>query len=106
MPNPIFVTVQVPADAEVWFDGVKTTQTGARRYIPVPVSDGYNFTHHLRAIWLEKDKEVVHSCDVVVRSSNGTFVDFVPPASTTVLAGTTAKSKTPPNTPVSIAKGN
>jgi len=105
MPNPIFITVQVPAHAEVWFDGVKTTQTGVRRYIPVPVSDCHNFTHRLRVVWLENDKEAVHSIEVVVRSSNGTFVDLVTPATTAVLAGNSPKSKTP-GTPVPVTRGN
>jgi len=48
---PVHVTVQVPADAEVWFNEVKTQQTGTtRRFVSPPLAPG-NYRYDIRASW-------------------------------------------------------
>jgi uncharacterized protein (TIGR03000 family) len=46
---PVVVVTTVPTDAAVWFDGVKTTQTGAqRRFESPPIPAGRIFTYQIR----------------------------------------------------------
>jgi len=52
------VTVNVPADAEVWFDGTEMTPTGAvRRFHSPPLAPG-NYRYQIRAQWHENGHEV------------------------------------------------
>jgi uncharacterized protein (TIGR03000 family) len=49
--QPVHVTVQVPADAQVWFNGVKTHLTGTtRKFVSPPMAPG-NYRYEIRASW-------------------------------------------------------
>jgi uncharacterized protein (TIGR03000 family) len=53
-PQPVYLNVQVPADAEVWIDGAKTTQMGAnRRFASPPLTPGKNYTYEVTATWMK-----------------------------------------------------
>jgi len=46
---PVTITMMLPADAQVWFDDTKTTQTGSyRRFVSPPVPAGHTYTYHVR----------------------------------------------------------
>jgi uncharacterized protein (TIGR03000 family) len=46
------VTVLVPADAEVFFDGERMTETGTeRRFVTPPLTVGENYSYQVRARW-------------------------------------------------------
>jgi uncharacterized protein (TIGR03000 family) len=46
------VTVTVPPDAQVWFNGVLTTSTGtAREFESPPLTEGKRYTYTVRATW-------------------------------------------------------
>jgi len=47
--NTAMIEVTVPADAELWFDGTKTQQTGTKRYFTTPpLPPGQTFTYEVR----------------------------------------------------------
>ncbi len=74
---PVSVSVRVPANAEVWFNGSKTTQTGARREFrspPVPPGDGYGY--EIRARWQSPNGTVDQTRTVRVRAGQHVIVDF------------------------------
>ena len=53
------VTVGVPADALVWFDGAQTTQTGAvRRFVSPPLLQGKHYSYEITAQWLKDGQPV------------------------------------------------
>jgi uncharacterized protein (TIGR03000 family) len=68
------VTVSVPADAEIWFDGTKTTSTGSvREYESPPLTPGGRYTYDVRVRWTENGHEVTQTQQVEVTA--GTRVD-------------------------------
>ena len=53
------ISLRVPADAEIWFDGVPTTQTGSvRQFISPPLEPGRYFTYQLRVRWTDDGRPV------------------------------------------------
>jgi uncharacterized protein (TIGR03000 family) len=53
------VTVTVPANATVWFDGTATSDTGrVRQFVTPPLAAGEQSTHWVRARWNENGQEV------------------------------------------------
>jgi uncharacterized protein (TIGR03000 family) len=53
------IEVRVPADAEVWFDGTKSDQTGAERsFRSKPLEADTTYTFEVKARWTENDKPV------------------------------------------------
>jgi uncharacterized protein (TIGR03000 family) len=56
------IELQVPTDAQVWFDGEKTTQTGTlRQFVSPPLTAGWQYTYVVRAEWKENGREVTES---------------------------------------------
>jgi len=63
----------VPADAEVWFDGTKTTTAGpVREYQSPPQTPGQQYTYEVKARWQENGREVTQTQQVDV-SAGGHF---------------------------------
>jgi uncharacterized protein (TIGR03000 family) len=57
-PATIFATV--PAGAQVWLDGTKTTQTGAvRSFVTPPLQRGKGFTYDVRVHWVAADGTII-----------------------------------------------
>jgi uncharacterized protein (TIGR03000 family) len=76
-PAPANVVVQVPADAEVWFDGYKTRQTGARRtFTSPPLERGRTFTYEVKARWTQDGKPVERTQQVKVQGGETSEVEF------------------------------
>jgi uncharacterized protein (TIGR03000 family) len=74
------VTVRVPIDAEVWFGGQKTRQTGAlRHFVSPPLTPGQEYRYEVRAGWTEAGKEVVQARLIAVHPGSRQFVDFTQP---------------------------
>jgi uncharacterized protein (TIGR03000 family) len=54
-PNAVTIDVRVPANAEIWFEGQKTSQMGSfRRFISPPLEPGKEYTYEIRASWTEE----------------------------------------------------
>jgi uncharacterized protein (TIGR03000 family) len=74
------VEVHVPPDAQVWFDGNPTTQTGElRTYVSPPLPADKPFHYDIRARWTDNGKVVDQTRSVEVRAGRRTTVDFMQP---------------------------
>lgn len=75
--NAIYVRVQVPEDADVWFEGQQTTQKGPVRFFESPpVAPGRNYVYHIRARWKENGQPVEQTRDVTVYAGDKFSIDF------------------------------
>jgi uncharacterized protein (TIGR03000 family) len=53
------IDLYVPANAEVWFEGRKTNQTGTlRKFITPPLTAGVNSAYELKVRWTDAEGEV------------------------------------------------
>jgi uncharacterized protein (TIGR03000 family) len=69
----------VPADAEVWFNGVKTKQTGAQRYFfSPPLAAGKQYTYQLLARWSKEGKPIERKQELDVRAGDALRLDLSP----------------------------
>jgi len=76
------LTVKVPADALVWFDGVQTTTTGpVRTYQSPPLAQG-QYSYEVRARWNENGREVTQTQQVGFTPGAYVEVDFPMPSGT------------------------
>lgn len=73
-----YVRVQVPADAEVWFEGQKTQQRGSDRlFVSPPLKADTNYTYDIRARWMDNGREVEQTRTVHVRAGTEKEVNFL-----------------------------
>jgi uncharacterized protein (TIGR03000 family) len=69
--------VQVPADAEVWVQGRKTTLTGrGRRFQSPPLQPGFTYKYEVQARWTENGAELTQVRTVRVRPGQTEVVAF------------------------------
>jgi uncharacterized protein (TIGR03000 family) len=74
----IRVEVQVPRDAELWFDGHKTQQTGTdRQFLSPPIVPNYNYSYDIRARWLDNGRPVERTRTVNAQAGQQVRVDFL-----------------------------
>jgi len=74
------VEVHVPAEAEIWFEGQKTCQTGTDRTYTSPALDvGDPYVYEVRACWRADGKEVRQTRKVTVHAGARVRVDFLRP---------------------------
>jgi uncharacterized protein (TIGR03000 family) len=66
----------VPANAEVWFDGVKTTQTGSlRQFVSPPLVAGKAYAYQVRIVAAgEQSMDVTQP--LAVRAGDRMMIDF------------------------------
>lgn len=75
---PAYVEVRVSLDAEVWFGGYKTTQTGSdRNFVSPPLSPGKSYAYQVRARWNSNGQPVEQERSVVVHAGERVVVDFL-----------------------------
>jgi uncharacterized protein (TIGR03000 family) len=73
--------VRVPRDAEIWFSGAKTSQTGAYRlFVTLPLAEGQAFQYEICARWQQEGMEVEHDRQVSVHAGDRLTIDFLEPA--------------------------
>jgi uncharacterized protein (TIGR03000 family) len=78
---PAHLTLRVPADARVWFNGAPTKTTGAvREYDSPPLAPGERYTYRLRVRWNDRGREVEQSREVSVTAGARVTLEF--PAAT------------------------
>ena len=71
------VTVVVPPDADVWFNGDPTQQKGEQREFITPVLPvGRAYQYEVRARWKVNGQAVDQSRTIIVHSNQRTVVDF------------------------------
>ncbi len=75
--------VQVPADAEVWISGERTSQRGTQRQFVTPaLVEGRTFSYEIRARWQQDGKDIQRTQTVTVHSGDRITVDFLRAAPT------------------------
>jgi uncharacterized protein (TIGR03000 family) len=81
-PSPVTteasIQVQVPANAEIWFDNRKTSQTGElRTFVSPSLENGKTFTYAVRARWTDASGKVVEQTkQVEVQAGQLSTADF------------------------------
>ncbi len=74
------VIVKMPAEAELWFNGSKTTQEGSyRRFVTPSLPGGRPLSYTLQARWRIKDAELTRVEEVQVGPGATITVDFLTP---------------------------
>ena len=90
-PGAARVIVKVPAEAEIWFDDVPTSQGGSyREFTTAPLPKDRALSYKIRARWRVKGAELTRSEDVSV-APGGTFT-----ANFLTVDGWTGKRLQPP----------
>jgi uncharacterized protein (TIGR03000 family) len=87
------IDLAVVPDAEVWFQGVKTRQTGElRRFTSPPLARGQAFTYNIRVRWTANGKSMTRTHRLAVRAGDWWRVDLTSAsdASTTMRVATAA----------------
>jgi uncharacterized protein (TIGR03000 family) len=70
------IVVKVPAGAELWFNGWKTSSTGPVREFQSPSLAPGRYSYDIRARWQENGKEVTQSQRIAVSPGTNTEVNF------------------------------
>jgi uncharacterized protein (TIGR03000 family) len=79
-PSAVAIAVHVPADAQVFFNGAKTTQTGeVRSFVTPPLSPGQDFTYDVRAQWTENGRPVTRTRSITVHAGDRLALNFMTP---------------------------
>jgi uncharacterized protein (TIGR03000 family) len=74
-------TLRVPAEAEVWFDGQRTSETGSeRRYSSPPLDPQRRYAYDIRVRWQEDGVTVERTRRVHFHGGERVSVDFTVPA--------------------------
>jgi uncharacterized protein (TIGR03000 family) len=77
-PGTALITVKVPAEAELSFNGAPTSQGGSyRRFLTPPLPSGRTLVYTIRARWIIKDAELTRVEDVPVRADHTVTVNFL-----------------------------
>src|SRR5262249_49776944 len=73
----VLISMSVPANAEIWFDGSKTVQTGTfRRFVSPPLVPGDDYAYDITAKWKENGREVTQSRRVRVHAGERVSINF------------------------------
>jgi len=71
------IAMRVPEEAEIWFDGVKTTSTGEfRAFQSPPLTPGRRYAYEVRARWGENGHEVTQTQKVTVSAGADVTIRF------------------------------
>lgn len=87
--NTVFMEMRVPPNAEVWFNGTKTQQTGMfRQFVSPQLEAGKHYTYDIRVTWNEEGRQVARTRKLDVHAGDRMSLDFLAGADT----GTTPAS--------------
>lgn len=74
------VDVNLPADADLRFEGIRVSQPGSlRRFISPPLMPGRNYNYDISATWTDNGRQVTQTRKVLVRAGDHISVDFPTP---------------------------
>jgi uncharacterized protein (TIGR03000 family) len=72
------IAVRVPANAELWFDGHKTSQSGQVRQFETPTLDpAQEYTYEVHARWTENGHDVDRNRRLSVHAGDRLGVNFI-----------------------------
>jgi uncharacterized protein (TIGR03000 family) len=78
--DTVLINLRVPGNAEVWFDGSKTSQTGRQRsFVSPPLQPGRNYSYNIRARWIEAGRPVEQTRRINVRAGDRDNLNLLPP---------------------------
>lgn len=79
--NRAHITLHVPADAQVWFDGKATKQTGTVRSFHTPeLTGGKKYHYEVRVRWIKEGKPVEEKRRIEVEARDWLRFDFSRPS--------------------------
>jgi uncharacterized protein (TIGR03000 family) len=91
------VTVLLPSEAVLSFEGVRMPQTGSfREFVTPALATGRDYTYHVRAGWTENGQDVTREQTIRVRPGERTDVDFTNPPNAAPESGGASKLRTRP----------
>jgi uncharacterized protein (TIGR03000 family) len=74
----VHINVRVSANAEIWFDGAKTTQTGSlRQFVSAPIASEGECSYEIRARWTEGGREIDRTRKVSFHAGDQFTVNFM-----------------------------
>jgi uncharacterized protein (TIGR03000 family) len=77
--NKAHISLAVPADAQVWFDGKATRLTGTRRtFASPPLTPGRTYTYTLRVRWMNDGTPVEENRSVQVHAGAWVRLNLTP----------------------------
>jgi uncharacterized protein (TIGR03000 family) len=78
---PVTVRILLPTtDAQVWFNGTQTTETGTDRlFTSPPITPDKNYTYEIKARWTQDGTEVVRTRTLPVHPGQRLMVNFSQP---------------------------
>lgn len=80
----VLINLQVPPEAEVWFDDHKTERTGTfRQYISPPLDPGRPYSYHVRVQWTDDGEQVSRERTLRVQAGDELSLDFLMPTAET-----------------------
>jgi uncharacterized protein (TIGR03000 family) len=75
--KPALITVNVPQDAQIWFEGAKTSQEGtSRQFISPALKEGHSYTYNLRVRRWENGRNVDETRKLSVHAGENITVTF------------------------------
>jgi uncharacterized protein (TIGR03000 family) len=107
LPQPATMTVRVPAEAEVWLQGMKASQTGSERvFVSPPLRPGPEYAYEIRARWRQADgREADWTRRVRVRAGEQLKIDFLASPSDQASPTSSEATKAAPSaTPENVAR--
>jgi uncharacterized protein (TIGR03000 family) len=80
-PEPTaHITIKTLADAEIWFDGTKMTETGpVRQFYSPPLKRGLDYSYEIRSRWRQDGRTITQTREVFVSAGSHITVDFTNP---------------------------
>jgi uncharacterized protein (TIGR03000 family) len=76
--NAVLINVRVPANAEVWFDGTKTSRTGGvRSFVTPPLEPGREYSYEIRVRWIEEGRPVERVRKINFRAGERHTLNFM-----------------------------
>jgi uncharacterized protein (TIGR03000 family) len=79
--NRAHISLRVPADAQVWFDGKLTKQTGTQRlYDSPPLPPGKKFRYEVRVRWMQDGKPIEEKRLIHIESRDWLRFDLTQPS--------------------------
>jgi uncharacterized protein (TIGR03000 family) len=75
--NKVHIWLRVPANAEIWVNGVKTKQSGESRYFfSPPLTPGRKYNYQMRLRWTKDGKPVEQTQNILVQAGETIRRDF------------------------------
>jgi uncharacterized protein (TIGR03000 family) len=75
--RPVQITIRVPAEAKIWFDGDETAQTGTTRVFVSPLLDpGRDYQYEVRAQWKDGEGTVERTRRLRFRAGDTIALEF------------------------------